>query len=527
MYLERFFIKQQLFNLILCLVFGLCLFVRFYKLEQYPKQINQDELSNIYDGYSIAQTGADRWGQKHPIILRAYGEFDYRPPLNAWLCAASIKLLGYSIFSGRLPSAIIGCLSLLLLFFVSKKLAGNLFALFALIFAGLSPWHILFSRMAHEGTILPPFFMILAIYFWIKLKERRYNFIYLILLGFTTGIATNAYQSTKLIFFILSIIFALDIIKNSKAKFKNLLLLGLSTFIGALPQILAATTIPEHFFTRATNGTINKGSITIEFIGYFFQKFFANLSPKYLFFSFGEFNNLSIGRLLTAETAFFYFGIIVMLFVIKKTNAFNPKYLYLFIFIGILPSALTPDNPHAIRTSACLVLFPFFSASGVLFFYQKINNQSLKQLYTSGLVLIIVCNALFFIWKYTKSDVLPAMGQQNNAVLVSEKINEHQDKYSKVFIEDFGNMIYIYIASYCHISPIRFQQTTKKYTDNGFGGDHFTQLDKYYFLRKSEIDSALINQKESSLLVLRSKNQKLNLIDSLNSEGITTYFYRR
>ena len=99
--------KNFLLNIALIATLSISFFVRVYQLENYPLQINNDELSNIYDGYSIAETGADRWGNKYPIILRGFGRGDYRPPMNAWICAASIKIFGYSIFAGRFPFALI------------------------------------------------------------------------------------------------------------------------------------------------------------------------------------------------------------------------------------------------------------------------------------------------------------------------------------------------------------------------------------------------------------------------------------
>src|SRR5262249_6344611 len=149
--------RDVLVKIAVVIIFCGSFYLRLFRLEEYPLPVNQDELSNIYDGYSISETGADRWGLKYPIILRGFGEYDYRPPLYAWIEAGTIKIFGFSIFSGRLPSAVLGCISLVILYQVSKKIGGTLFAFFALLLAGLSPWHILFSRMAHEGAALPGF----------------------------------------------------------------------------------------------------------------------------------------------------------------------------------------------------------------------------------------------------------------------------------------------------------------------------------------------------------------------------------
>ena len=53
-----------------------------YALDQYPLGAHQDELSNIYGGYSISETGANRFGDRYPLLVRGFGERDYRPALH-------------------------------------------------------------------------------------------------------------------------------------------------------------------------------------------------------------------------------------------------------------------------------------------------------------------------------------------------------------------------------------------------------------------------------------------------------------
>lgn len=54
---------------------------------------------------------------------RIYGEFWYdKPPLFYWLEAASFSILGISTFSARLPSALIGALTVLYVWYETEKL---------------------------------------------------------------------------------------------------------------------------------------------------------------------------------------------------------------------------------------------------------------------------------------------------------------------------------------------------------------------------------------------------------------------
>ena len=498
--------------------------LRFYGLENYPLEANQDELSNIFDGYCLSETGADRWGTKYPVILRGFGTSDYRPPLNAFLCAVSIKLLGFSVFAGRFPSAVVGCLSLLLLYLTAKKIGGKLFAFFSVLFAGLSPWHILFSRMAHEGAILPAFFMILALYLWLKVKETNYDIKYLIYLGLTIGLATNVYQSTKLIFLFIAIFTCLEMLKNNWPSIKKCFVYCISILIGVLPRIIAIIKYPEHFFSRA-NGTTKPFSFSIAYFQTFFFDFMANLSPHYLFLSFGETNNLSVARLLTIEGVFFYIGLLVFYFILKKTNVFNPLYIYILLFLAILPSALTYDSPHALRASSSLILLPLFSAAGVLFIWERFKNVHIKNVFAVTLFILIVWNAFVCVQKYVNDYGLRIDNQQHALVKLFKNLNLHSAGFDRIYIEDLGNQPYIYVATYCDIKPKEFQFGEKE-VDQLHDWDHFSQLGKYCFYSKNDIEKVK-DTTGKKMLLLQSKEDGYTLIDSVNIDGKQFYYYSK
>jgi len=63
--------RREIFLVTLLLAAGLWL--RVWALDQYPLGVHQDELSNIYDGYSIRETGADRFGDRYRLQVWAFG----------------------------------------------------------------------------------------------------------------------------------------------------------------------------------------------------------------------------------------------------------------------------------------------------------------------------------------------------------------------------------------------------------------------------------------------------------------------
>ncbi len=514
--------KRTLIPIFALLIIGF--FLRLYDLDKYPMQVNQDELSNIYDGYCISETGADRWGEKNPVILTAFGDFDNRPPLYAYLAAISIKFFGYSIEAGRLPSAIIGSISLILLFLTATKLGGRMYGIVCLLIATFSPWHIIFSRLAHEGTALPPFFIITTIYLWIRATEKNYNYASLILLGLTIGLATNAYQATKLIFFILAIIIGLEVFRKTNLSIKKTLILIVPIIIGALPQIIAALLYPERFFSRA-NDQLVTFSFTISYAKNIFFNLLNNFSPTHLFLSFGEFNNLSIGRRLTLELIFFYFGLVIFYYMFKSNKKINIKYIYAILLITVLPAAITKDNPHALRASASILLYPLFSGIAMYFLFELIKLKKFGGPIIIITLLLFAFNGMYNINKYLQNKLLQAQGAQYGQVAMYNGMNKFHKNYENVYIQLYGAFQYLFVASYTNMPPNEFQTTEKIYTKKGWYV--LTKLGKFQFLSADQINKANDQPKNGkNLLVLLEKTNKYTLLDSVSHLGEKIYYYK-
>jgi len=109
--------------------------------------------------------------------------FDH-PPLGFWLMAVSYKIFGINEFSTRLPSAFLGLLTIILVFFISKNLFKNDYIAFvSSLILGTSVWYVLRVRSGNLDSILL-FFYALTAYLSLKAKE---NFYWFILIGVSFG----------------------------------------------------------------------------------------------------------------------------------------------------------------------------------------------------------------------------------------------------------------------------------------------------------------------------------------------------
>jgi 4-amino-4-deoxy-L-arabinose transferase-like glycosyltransferase len=104
-----------------------------------------------------------------------YEPFWEKPPLFFWMQVAAMKLFGVNEFAARLPNAVCGIVTLLVLFAAGRRLHNEKFAwLWVLIYAGTFLPHLYFK----SGIIDPWFnlFIFLGIYFlgrFLSNKEER------------------------------------------------------------------------------------------------------------------------------------------------------------------------------------------------------------------------------------------------------------------------------------------------------------------------------------------------------------------
>jgi uncharacterized membrane protein len=96
------------------------------------------------------------WTQSHGSILdlfRLTSEDNY-PPLHNLLLFVTIHLFGDAEWSLRLPSAILGTLTIPLLYAITARLAGPVAGLFAALILALSGFHVWYSQEARMYALL-------------------------------------------------------------------------------------------------------------------------------------------------------------------------------------------------------------------------------------------------------------------------------------------------------------------------------------------------------------------------------------
>jgi 4-amino-4-deoxy-L-arabinose transferase-like glycosyltransferase len=195
-----------------------------------------------------------------------------KPPLFMWLMAAAMKLIGFSSFAAKLPSAIFGLSSILLTYLISRKMFGKIAGFFS-AFALLTITHYLYySRMAMLD-VTTTFFISLAlvIFYLSKTSEKKY---FLILSGIFVGLAVMTKGVVGFLPLLIIFCYELYLILTGQQKisvkgFLNYFLLILSAFVIFLPwhfemyrkfgSAFVNNYVVYHVWDRATHEIEDKG----------------------------------------------------------------------------------------------------------------------------------------------------------------------------------------------------------------------------------------------------------------------------
>ena len=141
--------KKNNFYLGLLLFFAFLL--RIYHLDQL--ELFGDELDVGYQAYSLWTTGRDYLGQKLPFYLHSFSE--WRAPLLIYFTAPFVGYLGLNPWAVRLPIVLLGLTNIFLLYLLVKKIVKSTrVAWLSAFILTITPWHLHYSRIAFEATLL-------------------------------------------------------------------------------------------------------------------------------------------------------------------------------------------------------------------------------------------------------------------------------------------------------------------------------------------------------------------------------------
>jgi len=515
----KFPIFDRVFVFLLAIII-LAVILRFYKLNTNPPGLYWDEAAFGYDAYSILKTGKDHHGVFLPLFFESFG--DWKLPVYHYLLVPSIAAFGLNEFAVRFPSALLGTLTVLLTYFLTKKLFSQVpdtsyqsgvsrpgqqlktdkptpgiwppkpdtLALLSAFFLAISPWHLQFSRGGFESTV-GLFFVIVGVYLFLLGLERQkillFTFSFLLL---TFSMYTyHAYRIFTPLFALCLAFIYFGQIKQSLAK----LILPLALSILLLLPLLIFTFSKQGKARAISQSAFKKEEVEVARIDYdqkskkplrslskylyptpLYYSYIASnaylnhFSAVFLFFqgdSIGRHSQVDMGQIYLFEALL----LMVSIFAFKNLNTKSAKLMLAWLLISPVPATIVTPTPHAYRTLQMVIPLAFFSGLGAYSLFSRRFKFPLKFLVAVAFLYSFLTYLHLAFIHYPKK--FAADWQDGNRQMVRQ-IQKYQANFDKIYVTDINQVPYIYLLFYQKYDPRKFIEN--KGTKNGF--------DKYIFI---------------------------------------------
>ncbi len=484
-------------------IFLLAVFLRFYKLNTLPA-LNADEAAIGYNAYSLLQTGKDEHANAWPIHFVSFG--DYKPGLYFYVVMPFVKFLGLNELSVRIPSAFIGALCVVAIYFLVKQIddKNEKAALISSFFLAISPWHIHFSRGGWEVNVAT-FFILTGLFFLLRgIKNSKY----LILASILFVLSLYTYHAARIIVPILVLGVGVFYIRDFIKKIKFVLICLIVGVILVLP--LGIDLLGPAGMSRAAGvglfvdtGPINRINeqrgeyknisgivprlLHNKVVNYglaFLSNWASHYHGEFLFVS-GD----AIQRNKVPETGLLYlFDILLipigLIYAIKNNKKWLPV-LY-WLIISPIPAALTFQSPHALRSQNMVIPLIILSALGLAkmidFIKNRVGIYNIR--YTIYVILFVFVGwnfARYIHMYYVHMAKEYSFSSQYSVKELTGYISQNQDGYEKILITDRYDQPYILFLFYMKYLPAKFQEEHVLTPRDQFGFSTVRNFHKYEF----------------------------------------------
>lgn len=489
------------------IIFSLALILRVWKITEFPAGLNADEAAIGYNAYSLVLTGKDEFGHSWPISFQSFN--DFKPGLYFYLVLPFVKVLGLNELAIRLPSVILGSMTVAVLYFLVIELfKSDFLASICSFFLAISPWHLQFSRGGWE-TNAATFFIVLGVYFFFK-TIRNSKYIAFSFFSFILSLYT--YHSARIISPLL--LLGLIILNFGKIfKKDNRRWLAVSFLMGFILVIPLATSMikgggvsrfsgvgifadegpywrtnelrgqHQDPYSRSVKLIHNK---YLEYGLRFFDNYFRHFSGDFLFISGDEIQRNRVpemGQMYLVEIPFLLLGFYFLI----RNRPKNWLFLLWWLIVAPLASALTFQSPHAIRALNMIIPLVIISGYGLmnlLTLGQEILKKKLMFLAGCLLFTIYFWNFSFYLHQYYihYHQIYPAAWEYGFKELAGY-LQDNEQKYQKIYITDRYDQPYIILAFYFKYPPSIFQKEAKLTPKDQYGFSTVANFDKYHFGR--------------------------------------------
>jgi len=486
-------------TIILAAILFLASFLRLFQLYSLPISLVGDEIDVGYQAWSLGTTGRDYTGHLLPTFLQSVSE--WRTPLLSYVLAPVLAIFGPSTQAVRLPVALMGVLNIFLTYLLFQKLFPKYknYGLFAAFLMAISPWHIHFSRIAFDSTLL----LNLYLSGLLLLLDGKFA------LSLPIFILTLYTYPTANVFTPLLLIAAFLILKP-KIEFRKNVFYYLFTLILVIPfglnllngsatgrfggiGIFADPKLTESIITTRTESWIigrkfeplfhNKPLL---FLKTFFDQYTEAFSTDFLFVngdpdfshSIGEF-----GEFYLLFAPLFFIGLFSVFSRLKDPHA---RLLLAWLVLAPIPSALTQGGgSHAIRLIILLPALVILFTLAIVDINSFLTRSRLKIFMNISFIFLCFVSLILYWHRYSDHyRYLSARNWQSGYEQTFKVLSQVGNTGHNIFINNTYEPSLLKYVFYSGYSPAKFQKEfsgDKTQTAIIPGFDGFRLGDHLYF----------------------------------------------
>lgn len=501
----------------------LALALRTFKLAQYPIGLYSDEAVFGYNAYSLIQEGRDEYGRFWPISFESFG--DWKPPMQGWLAIPFVWLLGLNETAVRLPSALLGTATVVIIFLLAKIFfKSERTALLTALLLAINPWHIFMSRIAMLVSV-EVFFISSGVLFLLKglndtiipaqagiylnrlrVKHGMTSWWWILSAVSFSG-AIYSYYGSRITAPLLIFVFIVIYFNKLRKRISELIFPVLTALLLLSPLLIQFIKEPLVVTGRAKTTSVffndnircllweghtidGLNGIGVLASRFYHNKFYyytadiihrwtSHFSPMFLFFngdSAPPFKIPNLGYLYLIDLPFFLVGIWFLRRLNKINNEFKKKRLFLLVYLLLSPAVagLTFMTPAGNRSFNLVIPWTLITAYGLSRILSiKTKNWFRNQIPTPRLtglgmtivlissIYIISFGIYFYSYVITIPKTIPEQWHYGRRELIM-KLQPLLSQYDRVYLTNKGGPPYIFLSFYLKIPPETLYETIER-----------------------------------------------------------------
>jgi len=498
-------IRISRWSVVVLAVVAVILFFNFYRLDSVPPEMVSDQAEKLLDINDILN------GFKPVYFPRNTG----REPIHFYLTAAYMAIfnLKVSFLNLKAVAVFANLLTLFFIYLLGKELGNKRVGLFAVLFAGMAYWPLLFTRLALRIPYYP-LFVAPVMYFMVR-GFRRQNINDILLTGLFLGLGLHGYTPFRIvpIFVVIgTIIFILHrhaVNKRLETVFA-LALITLVSMVVFIPLLRYWLANPDLFAYRAfSRMTGMEAGFQRSPILIFFENFWK--ASVMFFWDNGVIWAHSVpGRpaLEVVSAAFYFLGIVSLLVRYVQKQQWIDLYLLVSIPMLMMPSILSlafpGENPSLNRTAGAVV--PVFIIIG-LAFESLLRTLRSRLSGRIGKIIPYTILAVMVLWSGLNNFDL-VFNQYYRIYRASSWNTSEMGEIARFFIESIGSPETTYVVGYPH------------WVDSRLVAINAGQTGRDFAVLPEGIPQTTADPRPKMFFVNISDNESINLLASTFSSGV-------